>query len=102
MSARSVFAVVLLAFVAICADAGAATRSRVATDAIAMFEGMTARKVGGLVVVPMPGEALASWLLRYAEPFGIAPDGARFTVAGGEQLLSVMMAEGLADVAPAR
>lgn len=33
MSARSVFAVVLLAFVAICADAGAATRSRVATDA---------------------------------------------------------------------
>lgn len=23
---------------------------------------------------PLPGEALASWLLRYAEPFGIAPD----------------------------
>lgn len=25
-------------------------------------------------IVPLPGEALASWLLRYAEPFGIAPD----------------------------
>ncbi len=25
-------------------------------------------------VAPLPGEALASWLLRYAEPFGIAPE----------------------------
>lgn len=25
-------------------------------------------------VTPLPGEALASWLLRYAEPFGIAPE----------------------------
>jgi transposase len=25
-------------------------------------------------VTPLPGEALASWLLRYAEPFGLAPE----------------------------
>jgi len=25
-------------------------------------------------IMPLPGEALASWLLRYAEPFGIAPE----------------------------
>lgn len=25
-------------------------------------------------VMPLPGEALASWLLRYAEPFGFAPE----------------------------
>ncbi|RVG25672.1 hypothetical protein CN233_25185 [Sinorhizobium meliloti] len=30
------------------------------------------RLPGGMA--PLPGEALASWLLRYAEPFGIAPD----------------------------
>lgn len=42
----------------------------VATDAIAMFEGMTARKVGGLVVVPMPGEV---WVtpIRQATEAGI-------------------------------
>ncbi|KND57442.1 hypothetical protein BVER_04073 [Candidatus Burkholderia verschuerenii] len=26
------------------------------------------------VIAPLPDEALASWLLRYAEPFGIAPE----------------------------
>ena len=42
----------------------------VATDAIAMFEGMTAKQVGGLVVVPMPGEV---WVtpIRQATEAGI-------------------------------
>lgn len=25
-------------------------------------------------IAPLPGEALASWMLRYAEPFGVAPE----------------------------
>jgi len=42
----------------------------VATDAIAMFEGLTQRRVSGLIVVPMPGEV---WLtpIRQATEAGI-------------------------------
>lgn len=41
------------------------------------------RKLPGRAA-PLPGEALASWLLRYAEPFGLSPEELLFRVCDAE------------------
>src|SRR6185503_18431995 len=62
-------------------DVGGPAGFSATSDAIAMFEGMTQKKVNGLVVVPMPGEV---WLtpIRQATEAGIPVLTANVTSPG--------------------